>query len=137
MPKKSNHGRPTDNCSPLTASTISGHTVPSSTANANTEKNTLLNRNAPSRDNGESMRPGARSRSPRQPMRPTVTSTMAVKNVRIQMPIPDSVNACTESSTPDRVRKVPRIVRANVAQSSARFHTRNMPRRSCTITEWR
>ena len=48
-----------------------------------------------------------------------------------------SLNACTDSSTPDRVRKVPRIVRLNVAHSSDRFHTRSIPRRSCTITEWR
>ena len=50
--------------------------------------------------------------------------------------MPDSEKACTEAITPDRVRKVPRMVRANVAQMSERFQTRNMPRRSCTITEW-
>ena len=137
MPKKSNHGRPTDKRSPLTASTMSGHTVPSSTAKANTAKNKLLNRNAPSRDSGESMRPGERSRSPRQPMSPIVTSTMSAKNVSTQTPMPDSVNACTESSTPERVRNVPRIVSANVAHSNVRFQTRNIPRRSCTITECR
>ena len=48
-----------------------------------------------------------------------------------------SVNACTESSTPERVRNVPRIVRVNVAHSSERFQTRSIPRRSCTITECR
>ena len=51
--------------------------------------------------------------------------------------MPDSVNACTESSTPERVRNVPRIVSANVAHSSERFQTRSIPRRSCTITECR
>ena len=33
--------------------------------------------------------------------------------------------------------KVPRIVRANVAHTSDRFQTRNMPRRSCTMAECR
>ena len=53
-----------------------------------------------------------------------------------QTPMSDSLNAWTESMTPDRVRKVPRMVRANVAHSSDRFQTRSMPRRSWTITEW-
>jgi hypothetical protein len=48
----------------------------------------------------------------------------------------DSVNACTLSITPERVRNVPRIVRQNVAMTRDRFHTRSIPRRSCTITEW-
>ena len=38
--------------------------------------------------------------------------------------------------TPERVRKVPRIVSAKVAQTKLRFQTRSMPRRSCTMTEW-
>ena len=29
------------------------------------------------------------------------------------------------------------MVRENVAHSSDRFQTRSIPRRSCTITEWR
>ena len=49
----------------------------------------------------------------------------------------DSEKACTESSTPDRVRKVPRIVSENVATSRDRFQTRSIPRRSWTITECR
>ena len=51
--------------------------------------------------------------------------------------MPDSVKAWTESRTPERVRKVPRMVRAKVAQSSDRFQTRSIPRRSWTITECR
>ena len=43
-----------------------GTRVPSSTTNANTVNSTLLARNAPSRDTGESIAPGERSRSPRQ-----------------------------------------------------------------------
>ena len=123
--------------SSLNASMSSGKTVPSSTTKANAANSTLLARNAPSRDSGESMCPGARRRSPRHPMRPTLTMTIRAKKPRIMGPMPDSVNACTLSSTPLRVMNVPRMVRANVAHSSERFQTRSIPRRSCTITECR
>ena len=46
-------------------------------------------------------------------------------------------NECTDWMTPDRVRKVPRMVRLKVAMTSERFHTRNRPRRCWTMTEWR
>ena len=39
--------------------------------------------------------------------------------------------------TPERVRKVPRMVRLKVAMTSDRFQTRSSPRRSWTITECR
>ena len=45
--------------------------------------------------------------------------------------------ACTDWITPDRVRKVPRIVREKVAITSERFQIRSSPRRSCTMTECR
>lgn len=47
-----------------------------------------------------------------------------------------SLSAWTLLTTPLRVRNVPRMVSEKVATSRLRFHTRNMPRRSCTITEW-
>ena len=98
---------------------------------------TLLARKAPSRDNGESTAPGERRRSPRQPMRPTPTATTTAKKPRMAGPMPDSVKAWTESSTPERVRKVPRMVRLKVATSRDRFQTRSIPRRSWTMTECR
>ena len=49
----------------------------------------------------------------------------------------DSEKACTESSTPERVRKVPRMVSEKVATRRERFQTRSIPRRSWAITEWR
>ncbi len=49
----------------------------------------------------------------------------------------ESEKACTDVMTPDRVRKVPRIVRQKVAMTSDRFQTRSNPRRSWTITECR
>ena len=116
---------------------MSGNTVPSSTTKANPANSTLLARNAPSRDNGESIRPGARRRSPRQPISPRVTATIRPKNDSSHTPMSLSVNECTDAITPERVRNVARMVRLNVAHRSDRFQTRSIPRRSCTITECR
>ena len=110
--------------------------MPVSTTSAKPANNRLLRRNAASRDSGESMRPGERSSSPRHAIRPTPSAALKPRNVSSHGPIDDVLNACTELSTPDRVRNVPRIVRQNVAITSDRFQTRNIPRRSCTITEW-
>ena len=48
-----------------------------------------------------------------------------------------SPKACTDWTTPERVMNVPKIERKNVTITSVTFHTRSMPRRSWTITEWR
>ena len=48
-----------------------------------------------------------------------------------------SPNACTDCTTPERVMKVPKMVRKNVVMTRQTFHTRSMPRFSCTITECR
>ena len=53
------------------------------------------------------------------------------------LPIGPSANACTELTTPDRVRKVPKIHRKKVAETSTMFHTFIMPFFSCIITECR
>ena len=47
------------------------------------------------------------------------------------------MNACTEFTTPLRVRNVPRIVSAKVAITSDRFQLRSKRRFSSTITECR
>ena len=49
----------------------------------------------------------------------------------------ESEKECTDWMTPDRVRKVPRMVRLKVATTSDRFQMRSSPRRCWTITEWR
>ncbi len=134
---RSKYGTPTDTRRSWRASTISGNTVPNNTMKANAAKTRLLAKNAPSRDSGESMLPGARRRSPRQKISPTVTTTVIAKNVSSQGPTPPSLKACTDARTPDRVMNVPRMVSEKVAHTSDRFHTRNMPRRSCTNTECR
>ena len=55
---------------------------------------------------------------------------MIEKNAKSHGPTWPSLKACTLLMTPERVRKVPRIVRLNVAITRLRFQTRNMPRRS-------
>ena len=136
MAMRSKNGAPTDIRSLFTASTIRGNTVPRRITNANAPSSRLLARNAPSRDSGESIAPGDRSRSPRHPISPIEATTMKAKNPSSVGPIEPLENACTDSTTPDRARNVPRIVRLNVATTRVRFHTRSMPRRSCTMTEW-
>src|SRR5579864_8576733 len=54
-----------------------------------------------------------------------------------QLPILDCANACTELTTPLRVRNVPRMHRMNVENTSQTFQTFIMPRFSCIITECR
>ena len=73
------YGVPTEMRSSFSASMISGKIVPTRITKANAPNSTLLARNAPSREIGESMRPGERRRSPRQPMSPTVASTIRAK----------------------------------------------------------
>src|SRR5213594_1954281 len=52
-------------------------------------------------------------------------------------PIEDCANACTELTTPQRVRNVPKIDSMNVAKISHIFQTFSMPRFSCIMTECR
>src|SRR5204862_2230989 len=49
----------------------------------------------------------------------------------------DCANACTELTTPLRVRRVPRMHNKNVVKTNQTFQTFIMPRFSCIITECR
>ncbi len=60
-----------------------------------------------------------------------------MKAVNIHASARSSPNACTDCTTPERVMKVPKIVRKKVTITRDTFHTFSMPRRSCTITECR
>ena len=111
--------------------------MPRRTTKAKSTNRRLLARKAPSRLIGESIPPGERSRSPRQAIRPTPTASTRPKNPSRSGPIDEVEKACTDWMTPERVRKVPRMVRLNVAITSDRFHTRSRPRRCWTMTEWR
>src|SRR5216683_6723130 len=54
-----------------------------------------------------------------------------------QLLVCDRANACTELTTPLRVRNVPRMQSRNVQKTSHTFQTFIMPRFSCIITECR
>ena len=54
-----------------------------------------------------------------------------------QSPIEDCANACTELTTPERVKNVPNTASRKVAKISHMFHIFSMPRFSCIITECR
>ena len=57
-------------------------------------------------------------------------------NARKIGPTTPSVNACTESMTPERVRNVPKMMSANVDITRAKFHACSIPRRRWTMAEW-
>src|SRR5574341_364669 len=53
------------------------------------------------------------------------------------VPMDDWAKACTELTTPERVRNVPRMHSRKVLKMSHMFHIFSMPRFSCIITECR
>src|ERR1700679_2649140 len=59
------------------------------------------------------------------------------RNVVNQLPIDDCAKACTELTTPERVRSVPRMQSMKVLKMSQTFQLFIMPRFSCIITECR
>ena len=59
------------------------------------------------------------------------------RNATNHVPMLDCANACTELTTPLRVRNVPRMQSKNVMNTSHTFHTFIIPRFSCIITECR
>ena len=60
---------------------------------------------------------------------------MSARNEVNQSPIDDWAKACTELTTPLRVRNVPKIESRNVEKISHMFQIFSMPRFSCIITE--
>ena len=113
---RSKYGAPTTIWRSCSASTSSGNTVPSSTTKANTVNSTLLARNAPSRDSGESIAPGERRRSPRQAISAERHDDDDAEERQQVRRRPGRRRTRARSSiTPERVRNVPRIVSANVA----------------------
>ena len=62
---------------------------------------------------------------------------MIARNATNQSPIEDCAKACTELTTPLRVRNVPKIESMKVEKISHMFQVFSMPRFSCIITECR
>ena len=104
---------------------------------AKSTKRRLLSRNAPSRLSGGVDPAGRPQAVPAPGDQAHAGHHHDAEEAQEQPPMSESEKAWTDSITPDRVRKVPRMVRLKVEMTSERFQTRSSPRRSWTITEWR
>src|ERR1035441_6008008 len=114
-----------------------GKNVPHNIVKQTTSKSRLLNRKLDSRETSDSSLCSL-FRCDRFPIRKKVqTARVKPMKTRNQVPIEDCAKACTELITPDRVRNVPSIESRKVAKISDMFHTFNMPRFSCIMTECR
>ena len=96
-----------------------------------------MNRKLDSRDTSESSRCSLRNVSRFRTKKYTHVANEIARNHTNQIPIPDCAKACTELTTPERVRNVPKIASRNVVKMSHTFHIFIMPRFSCIITECR
>src|SRR5215467_16159639 len=66
-----------------------------------------------------------------------VAAMPSARKLTKYFPISDRANACTDCTTPDRVRNVPKMHRKKVAETRTMFQTFIMPFFSCIITECR
>ncbi len=130
------YGSPTLTFTPRTASAMIGNSVPISTVNVTATSSRLFSRKAPSRAMIESS-PGSETRlSMRSASSATEASSAIPRNTRNSGPIGLWVNECTELTTPDRVRNVPRIVSRKVTRTRITVQALSVPRRCWTIAEW-
>src|SRR5208337_2069395 len=114
-----------------------GKNVPHSMVKQTTSNSRLLNRKLDSRETSDSSLCSL-LRWSRLAIREKVqTARVNPMKTRNQVPIEDWAKACTELITPERVRKVPSMESRKVAKMSDMFHTFNMPRFSCIMTECR
>ena len=131
------NGGPTVTLLPVTHSESTGNSVPHNTAKQATSSTRLLNRKLDSREISESSRCSLFSVSRLRTKKNTQVANAMARNHTNQIPMPDCANACTELTTPLRVRNVPKMASRNVVKISHMFHIFIMPRFSCIITECR
>src|SRR5271166_154010 len=131
------NGGPTVTFDPVTHSESTGKRVPHSTAKQATNNTRLLNRKLDSRDTSDSSRCSLFSVSRLRTKKNTHVANDSARNQTNHVPIPDCAKACTELTTPLRVRNVPKMASRNVVKMSHMFHIFIMPRFSCIITECR
>src|SRR3954470_15443598 len=131
------NGGPTVTFVPCTHSDRIGNSVPQRTVKHATRKITLLNRKLDSRDTNDSNRCSDCRWLVFFKKKNRHTANVSPRKIRNHVPIEDCANACTELTTPERVRKVPRMASMKVAKISHMFHFFIMPRFSCIITECR
>src|SRR6202035_3235464 len=123
--------------SPVTASEITGKSVPHSTAKQLATRIRLLNMKLDSRDTTLSRRASLFRYFKRSRIRITVAAIPMARKITKYLPMGDCAKACTELTTPDRVRNVPKMHRKKVPEIKTMFQTFIMPFFSCIITEWR
>src|SRR3984893_12243873 len=123
--------------SPVTASEITGNSVPHSTAKQLASRIRLLNMKLDSRETTLSRRASLFRYFSRSRMSSTVAPIPIARKMTKYLPIDDCAKACTELTTPERVRNVPKMQRKKVPEIRTMFQTFIMPFFSCIITEWR
>src|SRR5580658_11259988 len=129
------YGAPTDTVPSFRASDTSGASVPANTVAAATTSSTLLksrkDSRAPSSNPAVDFSSGARQAYSARA--PPIIST---RNTRMKMPRAGSAaNECTETSTPERTRKVPMRLSEKAATPSSSVQLLNKPRLSVTASE--
>src|SRR5882724_8071010 len=121
------YGGPTDTVPSFSASEISGASVPANTVVAAMTSSTLLKRRNDSRD--PSSNPAVDfSCGARQAYRLRAPPIMMMRKARIKMPrLGSAANECTDTSTPERTRKVPSMLseKATLVGNGERMHQRS------------
>ncbi len=113
-----------------------GNKVANISTSAASTNSQLLATVAASRDNQESSGRDARKAGRRANRNPKLTSsTRPMKMVKIHASRVSLPKACTDCTMPERVMKVPKMVRKKVRMTKTKVHRRNSPRRSCTFIE--
>src|SRR5581483_11633331 len=131
------NGGPTVILCPCTHSLRIGNSVPHITVKHATSRIRLLNRKLDSRETSDSSLCSLFRCDRFFTKKNTHVANAKARNATNQSPIDDCANACTELTTPLRVRNVPKIDNRKVAKINHMFHVFSMPRFSCIITECR
>src|ERR1700728_522981 len=129
------YGAPTDRVPSFRASEMSGASVPANTVAAAMTSSTLLNSRNDSR--APSSNPAVdRSRGARHAYKVSAPPTMTTRNARMNTPRRGSAaNECTDTSTPERTRKVPSMLSEHARIASSSVQLLKSPRLSVTASE--
>ena len=130
-------GGPTVILLPRTSSDRIGKRVPQRTEKATPTSRRLLKRNAASRLSIDSSCTSALSEGQRVYSRVKASTPLIARKARKKYPTLDWVKLCTLAITPERVMKVPKMLRRKVPMMSPRFQRLSIPRFSWIMTEWR
>ena len=129
------YGGPTEILPRPTASANSGYRVPSNTAAADTDRNTLFSSRKPSRENSGNA-PSDTSFGARHAYRVKAPPSTTTRNPRMNTPRAGSVaKACTLINTPERTRNVPSSDKENAMIASSTVQLFSRPRFSVTANE--